>query len=107
MPRDGQVGDILRQLELLLTSPGSFLSLNNQLSQLQEDDRVEDVYEEGDILTAVKLRHHQSRDAVSRSGDLAVLLTRQERQPVIVEPNILQSWEWSTDQFLPSLTLFR
>ena len=52
--RDGQVGEIIKQLDL--TYPGSFITLNNQLSHLQEDDTVEDVYEEGDVLTAVKLR---------------------------------------------------
>ena len=52
--RNAEVGEIMKPLELRY--PGSYITLNNQLSHLQEDDTVEDVYEEGDVLTAVKLR---------------------------------------------------
>ena len=38
--RDAQVSDILKQLEVNAGLNGSFLTLNNQLSQLQEDDRL-------------------------------------------------------------------
>ena len=106
MARDAPVGEILKQLEK--TNTGSFLALNNQLSQLQEDDTVEDVFDEGEILTAVAVRQHQSRNLVSRSGDLAVLVRVEDRQPVIVEPRSnSQWWEWSTEEFLPTLALFR
>ena len=107
MARDGQVSDILKQLEVTAGLNGSFLTLNNQLSQLQEDDRVGDVYSEGDILTAVKLRHHQCRNFGCHSGDLAVLVRAEDRQPIIVETSNNQSWQWNTQHFLPTLAVFR
>ena len=104
--RDGQVGEIIKQLDL--TYPGSFITLNNQLSHLQEDDTVEDVYEEGDVLTAVKLRHDVCRNLCSgcRHGDLVFLMNK-DKQPIPLEPEMLQSWELRTEDFLSTIAVFR
>ena len=104
--RDGQVGEIIKQLDL--TYPGSFITLNNQLSHLQEDDTVEDVFEEGDVLTAVKLRHDVCRNLCSgcRHGDLVFLMNK-DKQPIPLEPEMLQSWELRTEDFLSTIAVFR
>ena len=103
MARDGLVGEIIKQLDMKY--PGSFITLNNQLSHLQEDDTVEDVYEEGDVLTAVKLRHNLCRDSVCRptGGDLVCLMT-QDKQPILLESEIQQ---FKTADFLSTLAVFR
>ena len=96
------MGEIIAQLDL--TYPGSYITLNNQLSHLQEDDTVEDVYEEGDVLTAVKLRHNMCRDTVCRrTGDLVCLMTK-DKQPILVEWEIQQ---FKTADFLSTMAVFR
>ena len=105
--RDGLVAEIILQLDL--TYPGSHISLNNQLSHLQEDDTVEDVYEEGDVLTAVKVRHNMPRNLGSegrRAGDLVFLLNK-DKLPILIEPEMEQSWELKTEDFLSTMAVFR
>ena len=41
--------------------PGSYVCLNNAMTQLQEDDIIEDVYEEEDVLTAVQKKQDAER----------------------------------------------
>ena len=102
---DGKVGEIVAQLEL--TYPGSYITLNNQLSHLQEDDTVEDVYKTGDVLTAVKLRHNMCRNsACCHAGDLVFLMNK-DKQPILVEPESEQCWEWKTEDFLSTMAVFR
>ena len=105
--RDGRVGEIITQLDK--TFPGYHIILNNQLSNLQEDDTVEDVCEEGDILTAVRRRQDLPRDSCSEFpsvGDLVCLMNR-DKQPILVEPGNEQCWELKTRDFLPSMAVFR
>ena len=105
--RDGRVGEIIAQLER--SYPGSFITLNNQLSHLQEDDSLEDVYEEGDVLTAVKLQQNINRDLSSErrlAGDL-VCLMNQDKQPFLLEPGVPQCWELKTKDFLSTMAVFR
>ena len=104
--RDERVGEIITQLDLI---PGYHITLNNQLSNLQEDDTVEDVCEEGDILTAVRRRQDLPRDSCSEFpsvGDLVCLMNR-DKQPILVEPGNEQCWELKTRDFLPSMAVFR
>ena len=97
------MGEIIAQLEL--TYPGSYINLNNQLSHLQEDDTVEDVYEEGDVLTAVKQRHNICRNSVCplTGGDLVCLMTK-DKQPILVESEIQQ---FKRADFLSTMAVFR
>ena len=101
--RDGLVGEIIKQLDMKY--PGSFITLNNQLSHLQEDDTVEDVYEEGDVLTAVKLRHDVCRNRCS-DGALVFLMNK-DKHPIPLEPEMLQTWELRTEDFLSTMAVFR
>ena len=102
--RDERVGEIITQLDLI---PGYHITLNNQLSNLQEDDTVEDVCEEGDILTAVKRRQDLPRNAgFPSAGDLVCLMNR-DKQPILLEPEIKQCWEFKTKDFLPTMAVFR
>ena len=106
--RDSTVGAIITQLDL--TYPGSFITLNNQLSHLQEDDIVEDVFEEGDVLTAVKSCHNMCRNfapGCGFPGDLVCLMNR-DKQPILGEPpGIHKCWEFRTEDFLPTVAVFR
>ena len=90
--------------------PGSYVSLNNAMTQLQEDDIIEDVYQEEDVLTAVKQKHDIERNGGrwvdNKSGDIVVLMNKNNR-PVYVEPSNEQYWEFGMLDLYPRLIVFR
>ena len=90
--------------------PGSYVSLNNAMTQLQEDDIIEDVYQEEDVLTAVKQKHDIERNGGrwvdNKSGDIVVLMNKNNR-PVYVEPSNEQYWEFGALNLYPRLVVFR
>jgi len=90
--------------------PGSYVSLNNAMSHLQEDDIIEDVYQEEDVLTAVKQKHDVERNGGkwvdNRSGDIVVLMDKNNR-PIYVEPSNEQYWEFGILNLYPRLVVFR
>ena len=106
--RQGKVREIMEDLNQKF--PGSSVYLNNALSQLQEDDIIEDVFSEEDVLTAVKQRHDMRRNGGkwvdNRSGDIVVLMGKSGK-PSYVEPSNEQFWEFSFLEFYPKLVVFR
>ena len=102
--RDAQVGEIITQLEQ--DYPESFFTLNSQLSHLQEDDTVEDVFEEGDVLTAVRRRHNIVRNVSGQGGDLVCLVTK-DKQPILLQHEIHQCLEIRTEDFMSTVAVFR
>ena len=90
--------------------PGSYVYLNNALSQLQEDDIIEDVYQEEDVLTAVKLKHDIERFGgkwVDNKSGYIVVLLRRNGKPTYIEPSNEQFWEFGFLDFYPKLVVFR
>ena len=87
--------------------PGSCIQLNNKLYQLQDDDVIDDVFEEGDILTALKSKHNLERNATvdNSSGDVVVLMDN-NKQPIFVEPKNVRMWKWNPINFFPTITVF-
>ena len=103
--RDGLVREIISQLDKKY--PDSCILLNNKLYQLQDDDVIDDVFEEGDVLTAVKSKCNQDRAVVkNNSGDVVVLMDK-NKQPIFVEPKNDQEWKWNPLNFFPTITVFR
>ena len=104
----GEVSEILNPLEERF--PGSYVSLNNQLTQLQEDDVIEDVYRKGDVLSAIKMRHDISRDGVRwpdrPSGDVVVFMDKYKK-PIFFEPKNIEKWKWNDIEFSPYIAVFR
>ena len=80
------------------------------MSQLQEDDIIEDVYQEEDVLTAVKQKHDIARNGGrwvdNRSGDIVMLLGRNGK-PSYLQPKNEQLWEIGFRDFYPKLVVFR
>ena len=103
-----EVTEILSPLEARF--PGSYVSLNNQLTQLQEDDIIRDVYREGDVLSAIKMRHRISRDGVKwpdrPSGDVLIFFDK-KRNPVFFEPKNIEKWKWNETEFSQYIAVFR
>ena len=93
----GEVSEILNPLEARF--PGSYVTLNNQLTQLQEDDVIADVYKEGDVLSAIKMRHSIPRDGVRwpdrPSGDVVVFVDKYKK-PIFFETKNIEKWKWNS-----------
>ena len=104
----GEVSEILNPLEARF--PGSYVTLNNQLTQLQEDDVIADVYKEGDVLSAIKMRHSIPRDGVRwpdrPSGDVVVFVDKYKK-PIFFEPKNIEKWKWNEMEFSPYIAVFR
>ena len=103
-----EVTEILEPLEARF--PGSYVTLNNQLTQLQEDDVIKDVYREGDVLSAIKMRHMISRDGVKwpdrPSGDVVVFVDK-KKNPIFFEPKNIEKWKWNETEFSQYIAVFR
>ena len=105
---DAEVTELLEPLEAMF--PGSYVTLNNQLTQLQEDDIIKDVYREGDVLSAIKMRHMISRDGVKwpdrPSGDVLVFFDKL-KNPIFFEPKNIEKWKWDENDFSQYIAVFR
>ena len=68
---------------------------------------IDDVFEEGDILTALKSKHNLERNATvdNSSGDVVVLMDN-NKQPIFVEPKNVRMWKWNPINFFPTITVF-
>jgi len=106
--RNAEVGEIMKPLELRY--PGSYITLNNKLTQLQEDDIVEDVFQEGDVLTGLKMKHNIERNGVKwcdmPSGDVVVLSNKITSQQLVVETKYEQKFQFKPEQYASTVTIF-
>lgn len=105
-----EVTEILEPIEARF--PGSYVTLNNQLTQLQEDDVIKDVYREGDVLSAIKTRHmiderlNLGAWPDRPSGDVVVFVDK-KRNPIFWEPKNIEKWKWYETEFSQCIAVFR
>ena len=104
-----QVGEITKILNQ--KHPGSHYCLNNAMTQLQDDDIIEDVYEEEDVLTAVQKKQDAERLknekwVENKSGDIVILMDKNKR-PIHLEPSNEHLWQFSSLDFYPKMAVFR
>ena len=103
--KDSNIEDIQKELE------GDFVEahifINNRMSQLQDDDRLEEVYEEGDVLTGLLVPQDEPRSKENRTpGDILVMVERSHR--IIFLPiNKPQDFKFRSSEFFPSIAVFR
>merc|ERR1712062_32946 len=106
--RNAEVGEIMKPLELRY--PGSYITLNNKLTQLQEDDIVEQVFQEGDVLTGMKMKHNIERNGVKwcdkPSGDVVVLSNIITNQQLVVETKNEQIFQFKPKEYAPIVSIF-
>lgn len=106
--KNAEVGEIMKPLELRY--PGSYVTLNNKLTQLQEDDIVEEVFQEGDVLTGLKMKHNIERNGVKwcdkPSGDVVVLSNKITNQQLVVETKNEQKFQFKPEEYASTVTIF-
>ena len=81
------------------------------MTQLQDDDIIEDVYEEEDVLTAVQKKQDAERLknekwVENKSGDIVILMDKNKR-PIHLEPSNEHLWQFSSLDFYPKIAVFR
>merc|ERR1712154_329905 len=106
--RDVEVGEVMKPLEARY--PGSYITLNNKLTQLQEDDILSEVYQEGDVLTGLKMKHNIERNGVKwcdkPSGDVVVLSNIVTKQHLVVETKNEQIFQFKPKEYAPVVSIF-
>merc|ERR1711953_94581 len=106
--RDVQVGEVMKPLEKRY--PGSYVTLNNKLTQLQEDDILSEVYQEGDVLTGLKMKHNIERNGVKwcdkPAGDVVVLSNIVTKQHLVVETKNEQIFQFKPTEYAPVVSIF-
>ena len=107
MPRNAEVRKLLDNLKA--EYPGAHIFMNNQLSELQCDDILDDIYEEGDVLTAFRTEMNMERTVsqIKNASDAIVVLVNRKRQPIFIKSGNTESYKWKALNFDPIITVFR
>ena len=109
MPRNAEIRKLLEKLREEFGR--SHIFLNNQLTELQDDDILEDIYEEGDVLTAFRTAMNKERAAkasqIKNASDSIVVLVNKKRQPIFIKSGQEESYKWQALDFDPIITVFR
>ena len=106
--KDSNVEDIQKELEQDSEFRGAaHIFINNKMSQLQDDDRLVDVYQAGDILTGLGVPHDKDRSKDHRTpGDILVMADSNDK--IIFLPiNGPQAFKFKASEFYPSIAVFR
>ena len=106
--RTATVGDILTDLRERF--PGNYASLNNAVTELQEDDLIDDVFEEEDVFTAVEQKDDEVRFVGKKfkncSDDLVILMDKKKR-PFFLEKKDEHCLQMRALDFFPTVVVFR
>ena len=109
MPRNAELRQLLGKLREEF--PGYHIFINNQLTELQDDDIIDDIYEEGDVLTAFRTEMNKERAAaatkIKNDSDAIVVLVNDKRQPIFIKSGTEESYKWKALSFDPIITVFR
>ena len=110
--KDSNIEDIQRELEGEFADAHIFI--NNRMSQLQDDDRVGDVYEVGDVLTVLGAPQDMARSNTDfrPPDDILVVVERNNKEgthKIIFIPicNRPQDFKFRSSEFFPYIAVFR
>ena len=78
------VGDLREKLSV--SSPGSEILIRNHLLELREDEKLVEVTEEGDTLTAFKSRSEAGDDIKDADDFFVVILSSVTKELVFLKP---------------------
>ena len=109
MSKELKVKNISEKLEKLF--PGCHFYLNNQLLELDNDDKLDDVMDDGDMLTATK--HDPSglratgTNIQSDSDSIITLINKRDKKPIILKPHTTNFLNVSSLAYKRIITVFR
>ena len=83
------------------------LYINNKISQLQDDDPLVDVVEEGDILTGLTAGQDQPRSKDSPSaGDILVIVEKTHKM-IYIPIDRPETFKFRESEFYPTIAVFK
>ena len=107
MAPEAEVSEILTKMREKYLD--SHISLNNKLTELQDDDVLEDIFEEGDVLTAFRRANNNARATQSfkNESDAIVVLVDRKNQPMFIKSGNEKRYKWKALVFKRTITVFR
>ena len=107
MPPRAQLSEVLK--ELGEKYPDSHIFMNNDLTELQDDDILEDIFEEGDIFTAFRTGTNNDRElqTIRNTSDAVVALVDKKGKPMFIKSGTEEKYKWKLTDFDHIITVFR
>ena len=94
--------------ELKRKYPDSHMFMNNNLTELQDDDILEDIYEDGDIFTAFRTGHNKKRaDVIKNESDAILVLMDKGGKPMFIKSGMEEKYKWKLTNFDRIIQVFR
>ena len=88
--------------------PDSHIVMNLALTELQDDDILEDIFEEGDILTAFRAGQNKARaQMIKNTSDAIVVLVDKKGKPIFIKSGTEEKYKWKLTDFDRIITVFR
>ena len=105
MPPEAELSEILTQLGRKY--PGHIF-INNNLAELQDDDILGDIFEDGDVLTAFRTGHNKERaQMIKNNSDAIVVLVDKKGKPMFIKSGTEEKYKWKMTDFDHIITVFR
>ena len=101
-----QLSAILKKL--VEKYPDSHIFMNNELTELQDDDVLEDIFEKGDIFTAFRTATNKERivQKIKNSSDAIVTLVDKNGKPMFIKSGTEEKYKWKLMDFDRIITVF-
>ena len=108
MAPGAQLKEVLKKLAEIY--PDSHIFMNNELTELQDDDVLEDIFEEGDVFTAFRTATNKARaqaQKIKNESDAIVVLVDKKGQPIFIKSGTEEKYKWKALDFKRTITVFR
>ena len=106
MAPGAQLKEVLKKLAEIY--PDSHIFMNNELTELQDDDVLEDIFEEGDVFTAFRTATNKERivQKIKNSSDAIVTLVDKNGKPMFIKSGTEEKYKWKLMDFDRIITVF-
>ena len=106
MAPDAVLEDLLKELKKTYTD--SHMFMNNDLTELQDDDKLEEIYDDGDIFTAFRTGPNKPRAQTFKNDSEAVLVLQDKAgNPMFIKSGTEEKYKWKLTNFDRTITVFR
>ena len=104
-PKD-MLSKILKQLEEKY--PNCHIFMNNELTELQDDDVLEYIFEDGDIFTAFRTGTDKERvQMIKNNSDAIVVMVDKKGKPMFIKSGTEERYKWKMTDFDRIITVYR
>ena len=106
MAPEAELSDLLNELKKIYSDTHMFM--NNNLTELQDDDKLEEIYEDGDIFTAFRTGHNKQRaKTIKNESDAILVLMDKGGKPMFIKSGTEEKYKWKLTNFDRTITVFR